>query len=57
MYDIITAKLRSLNKEFEYVERNSDLSRYLNDAYIILTWHPEDVENDFNSNKNILNII
>ncbi|AGI38243.1 hypothetical protein Clst_0128 [Thermoclostridium stercorarium subsp. stercorarium DSM 8532] len=56
LYDIITAKLRSKNKEFAYVQRGSDLSVYTSDQYIIITWHPEDVFKNMH-NCDIVNIL
>lgn len=57
LYDIISAKLRSMNEEFEYIERNTDLNLFSGENYIIVTWHPEDIEDDLNKDLSIVNIL
>jgi len=57
VYDIITAKLRAMGEEFEYIERGGDLSRFSENDFIIITWHPEDIENDIGRSLNIVSIL
>lgn len=57
LYDIISAKLKSMNEEFEYIERNADIGRFSESEYIIVAWHPEDIENGLNKGLKIINIL
>ena len=57
LYDIISAKLRSLNEEFTYVERDTELSQISDGEYIVITWHPEDIDNNIIKNINIVSIL
>jgi len=57
IYDIITAKLRAMNEEYEYMERSEGLNCLLRNDYIIITWNPEDIDDDPNNSKNIINLL
>ena len=57
VYDIITAKLRKIGEDFEFIERGEELSQFSEKNYIIITWHPEDIENDINKNLNVVSIL
>ncbi|UZQ85761.1 winged helix-turn-helix transcriptional regulator [Thermoclostridium stercorarium] len=57
LYDIITAKLKSLNEVYDFVERNSSLNYYVNGDYIIITWHPEDIEDGLNNGLFSVNVL
>jgi len=56
VYDIITAKLKAIGEEFEYIEKGG-LNCFLEKEYIIITWHPEDIENNINENLNVVSIL
>lgn len=57
LYDIITAKLRSMNEGFDFIERNYDFEKFSGDDCIIVIWHPDDVGNNSNSCCNIISIL
>ena len=57
LYDIITAKLKSMNREFEYVERNGALRKFPGSEYLIIAWHPEDIIDGLNEGINVVNIL
>jgi len=57
LYDIISAKLRSMNEKFEYFERNTDISQFYEKEQIIITWQPEDFENELIIGIKIVNIL
>lgn len=57
LYDIISTKLKSMNVEFEYIDRTADLNQFIDKGYIIITWHPEDIEGNFNKYLNVVSIL
>jgi len=57
LYDIITAKLKSMNEVYDYVQRNSSLKQFIGGDYIIITWHPEDIEDGLNNGLFSVNVL
>ena len=57
LYDIISAKLRSMNERFEYYERNADIGQLYDKDLVIITWHPEDFDNDLDSCVKFVNVL
>ena len=57
LYDIITAKLKSMNEPYEFVQRNSNINKFTEGDYIIITWHPEDIDDGQKNGLNTVNIL
>jgi len=57
LYDIITAKLKSMNEPYEFVQRNSNINKFTEGYYIIITWHPEDIDDGQKNGLNTVNIL
>ena len=57
LYDIITAKLKSMNEPYEFVQRNSNINKFTEGDYIIITWHPDDIEDGQKNGLNTVNIL
>ena len=57
VYDIITAKLKSMNEPYEFVQRNSNINKFTEGYYIIITWHPEDIDDGQKNGLNTVNIL
>ena len=57
LYDIITAKLKSMNEQYEFIERNSNINNFTEGDYIIITWHPDDIEDGQKNGLNTVNIL
>jgi len=57
LYDIITAKLKSMNEQYEFIERNSNINNFTEGDYIIITWHPEDIDDGQKNGLNTVNIL
>lgn len=57
LYDIITSKLNAMNEHYQTVEKEGCLDSYTSDKYIIIAWHPEDIENLDCDHLNVVNVL
>ena len=57
LYDIITSKLKSMDKPFIYISDQNTLDQYKGKEYIIITWNPEHIENLADTCLNVINIL
>ena len=57
LYDIITSKLNAMNEHYQTVEKEGCLDSYTSDKYIIISWHPEDIENLSCDHLSVVNVL
>ena len=57
LYDIITSKLNAMNEHYQTVEKEGCLDEYTSDKYIIISWHPEDIENLSCDHLSVVNVL
>ena len=57
LYDIITSKLNAMDEHYQTVEKEGCLGAYTSDKYIIIAWHPEDIENLNCGHLSVVNVL
>ena len=57
LYDIISSKLSAMNEHYKTVEKEGCLDSYTSDKYIIIAWHPEDIENLNCGHLSVVNVL
>lgn len=57
LYEIITSKLRLMNKSFCFIDDIDKLKQYNNDEHVIVTWNPDYIESDKKEGINAINIL
>lgn len=57
LYEIIISKLYTMDEPFQYVREKDKLKQYNNEACIIITWNPDEIEIEQEKYKNIIHIL
>lgn len=57
LYEIITSKLKLMNKSFRFINDIDELKQYNNGEYAIITWNPDYIENEKENGINAINIL
>lgn len=57
LYEIISSKLRLMNKSFCFIDDIDKLKQYNIDEHVIVTWNPDYIESDKKEGINAINIL
>ena len=57
LYEIITSKLKLMNKSFLFINDIEELKQYNNGEYVIIMWNPDYIENEKENGINAINIL
>ena len=57
LYEIISSKLKLINKSFRFINDINKLKQYNNGEHVIVTWNPDYIESEKKEGINAINIL
>jgi len=57
LYEIISSKLKLMNKSFRFIDDIDKLKQYNNEEYVIVAWNPDYIEGEKVEGISVINIL
>ncbi len=57
LYEILSSRLKLMARAFHFIDDRNKLKQYNKDEYVVITWSPENIQDAFDSDIKIMNIL